>query len=146
MRRNAAEKTASTAVFLTGWRWLFDSREDAIIWICKNQTGRRNISDEQRAYLLGKQYAAQKKVHGSEKGGRGNQYTDVVSAQNEHIPSRTVDKVAAEMGVGKETVKRAEKFANAVDILAQADPEIKPIILSGKTNAPKIAVISGYFL
>ena len=32
----------------------FANRHEAIAWICKNQLGRRNLSDEQKAYLLGK--------------------------------------------------------------------------------------------
>ena len=31
----------------------FDSREDVIIWICANQNARRNITPEQKTYLLG---------------------------------------------------------------------------------------------
>ena len=31
----------------------FANRHEAIAWICKNQLGRRNLSDEQKAYLLG---------------------------------------------------------------------------------------------
>ena len=38
----------------------FASKEDAIIWICNNQLGRRNISEETRKYLIGKQYEATK--------------------------------------------------------------------------------------
>ena len=34
----------------------FDNREEAVIWICSNQLGRRNISDEARKYLIGKRY------------------------------------------------------------------------------------------
>ena len=40
----------------------FDNRHEAIAWICKNQLGRRNLSDEQRVYLLGKRYAAEKQI------------------------------------------------------------------------------------
>lgn len=36
----------------------FDNRYEAIAWICKNQLGRRNLSDEQKTYLLGKRYPA----------------------------------------------------------------------------------------
>ena len=34
----------------------FANREEALAWICKNQLGRRNLSPEQKRYLLGKQY------------------------------------------------------------------------------------------
>ena len=40
----------------------FDSREDAIVWICNNQLGRRNITEETRKYLIGRQYEAEKIV------------------------------------------------------------------------------------
>lgn len=43
----------------------FDSCEDVIIWICANQNARRNITPEQKAYLLGKRYEAEKKKYGS---------------------------------------------------------------------------------
>ncbi|MCG4604713.1 hypothetical protein L0N24_14565, partial [Faecalibacterium prausnitzii] len=50
----------------------FENREEAIAWICRNQFGRRNLSPEQKRYLLGKQYEAEKKAA---KIFRGNQYT-----------------------------------------------------------------------
>ena len=50
----------------------FESREEVLAWICKNQLGRRNLSPEQKRYLLGKQYESEKKA---EKIFHGNQYT-----------------------------------------------------------------------
>ena len=50
----------------------FANREEALAWICKNQLGRRNLSPEQKRYLLGKQYESEKKA---EKIFHGNQYT-----------------------------------------------------------------------
>ena len=50
----------------------FENREETIAWICRNQLGRRNLSPEQKRYLLGKQYEAEKKAA---KIFRGNQYT-----------------------------------------------------------------------
>ena len=38
----------------------FENREQAIVWICTNQLGRRNISEETRRYLIGKQYELEK--------------------------------------------------------------------------------------
>ena len=40
----------------------FENREETIAWICRNQLGRRNLSPEQKRYLLGKQYEAEKKA------------------------------------------------------------------------------------
>ena len=41
----------------------FDSDEDAIAWICANQLGRRNISDETRKFLIGMQYESEKIIN-----------------------------------------------------------------------------------
>ena len=41
----------------------FDSREEVIAWICANQLGRRNISEETRKYLIGVQYESEKIVN-----------------------------------------------------------------------------------
>ena len=40
----------------------FESRDQVIVWICNNQLGRRNISEETRRYLIGKQYELEKVV------------------------------------------------------------------------------------
>ena len=60
----------------------FADRYEAIIWICKNQLGRRNLTVEQKKYLVGKQYEAEKALVPNEKG--TNRYTVLVGAQNEH--------------------------------------------------------------
>ena len=45
----------------------FANREEALAWICKNQLGRRNLTPEQKYYLMGKQYAAEKAAHGGDR-------------------------------------------------------------------------------
>ena len=60
----------------------FRDKLEAIAWICKNQLGRRNLTPEQKKYLIGKQYEAEKHIEKF----RGNQHTlsnDVGSVQNE---------------------------------------------------------------
>ena len=60
----------------------FENREEAIAWICRNQLGRRNLSPEQKRYLLGKQYEAEKKAA---KNFRGKQYTLAKSIPNANL-------------------------------------------------------------
>lgn len=105
-------------------------REDAIIWICQNQRGRRNATPEQKDYLLGKEYEAAKRKWG------GAEYREKTSAQNEHSKpaGRTAEILAEQHGVGKETVKRNEHFAKGVDAIAEASPAAKQKILSGKSG------------
>ena len=45
----------------------FESREEVLAWICKNQLGRRNLTPEQKYYLMGKQYEVEKAAHGSDR-------------------------------------------------------------------------------
>ena len=78
----------------------------------KKQLGRRNLTDAQKTYLIGRQYEAQKMTVGGDRGtekAKDGKFT--AGAQNEHLRKRrTAEIVAKEYGVGKETVKRAEKF------------------------------------
>ena len=84
----------------------------------KKQLGRRNLTEEQKAYMVGKMYEARKKSVGQHE---GNQYTKVESGQNVHIPNRreqrngTAGEIGKEIGVNGRTVRRAEKFAKGVD-------------------------------
>mgnify|MGYP000010650449 FL=1 len=51
-----------------------ETREDVLAWICKHQLGRRNLTPEQKKFLIGKQYHSEKSTRG---GNHGNQYTQV---------------------------------------------------------------------
>lgn len=99
-------------------------------WIIDNQLNRRNISPDQRTYLIGKRYKEEKKAVGE------NQYT--ISIENNIKPDEnsikrigntcpskpTADKIAEQSNVSPRTVKNAEKFADAVDKVAE-NMEIK---------------------
>lgn len=115
----------------------FADKWAAIVWMCRNQLGRRNITGEQKTALIGEAYKAQKLTQG---GNRGNQYTKVASAQNEHLAQRTSEVVAKDFGVGKETVKRAEHFVDGLNEAEKVSPGIKESILSGEIKAPKSMV------
>ena len=66
-----------------------------------------------RAYLIGKLYRETKKEQG---GDRGNQYT-VAGANNLPLP-KTAERIAEQFNVSHQTVKNTEKFADAVDAIA----------------------------
>ena len=117
----------------------FENREEAVAWICRNQLGRRNLSPEQKRYLLGKQYEAEKKAA---KIFRGNQYTLAKKSggdhgDNHHSGKKTCDRIAEENGVSKDTVIRASKYMKGVEIAEELMPGLKQSILSGQTNVSK---------
>lgn len=61
-----------------------ETREDVLAWICKHQLGRRNLTPEQKKFLIGKQYHSEKSTRG---GNHGNQYTQVANCQIDNLPS-----------------------------------------------------------
>lgn len=121
----------------------FDSRDDIIVFICRNQIGRRNLSPDTLSYVIGLMYNLEKKKRGAETGGRGNQYSKVVKHENHDLPNKgsTAQKIAGEIGVSKQTVEKAGKFAYAVDSLSKFDPELKSKILSGKSGLTRKSVV-----
>lgn len=116
----------------------FDDRNEAIAWICKNQLGRRNLTPEQKKYLIGKQYESEK----ASKAFRGNQYIKVQSGggQNVHY-QKAAERIAEENGINEKTVRRAELFSKAVDLADEAVPGIKNEILSGAVNTTDAEVV-----
>ena len=123
----------------------FADRYEAIVWICKNQLGRRNLTVEQKNYLIGKQYEAEKQSDFN----RGNQYTSSKKSGcyqngNSQKASRTCERIASENGIARNTVIRAEKFAKGVDAAEEAVPGTRQKVLSGevKPTAAEIASVA----
>ncbi len=110
----------------------FAGREEAIVWICKNQLGRRNLTPEQRRYLVGKQYEAEKLAHGGSRKMEGDQ----PSCHGDNLVSqpKTCERIAQENGVNWRSVIRSEKFAQNVDAAEAAVPGTREKILSGKVK------------
>ncbi len=113
----------------------FTDKWDALDWMCKKQLGRRNLTDEQRTVLIGKMYEARKNSHGGDRRQSGE-----ASAQIGHM-ARTVDIIAKELGIGKETVKRAEKFAKGIEALRETDAEAADKVLQGNAGVTKAVVM-----
>ena len=108
----------------------FSDRFEVIAWICKNQLGRRNLTEEQKKYLVGKQYEAEKAMRGGDRKSEGAKS----KGQNVHLisPERTSERIAKEIGKNERYVRRAEGFAQGIDAAEAVLPGIKEEILSGK--------------
>jgi len=116
----------------------FTDKWEAFDWMYKKQLGRRNLTPEQKKYLIGKLYEARKHTRG---GNRGNQYTKEASRQNDDMANgRTVNIIAAEQGVGTKTVERAEHFAQGLDKAEAVVPGFRQEILSGEVKAPQNSI------
>ena len=110
----------------------FESREEVLAWICKNQLGRRNLTPEQKYYLMGKQYEAEKAAHG---GDRKSSDAKSSSLNANLIDStKTCDRIAEENGVSKDTVIRASHYTRGIDIADNLSPGIKQKVFSGEVK------------
>ncbi len=118
----------------------FANRHEAIAWICKNQLGRRNLSDEQKAYLLGKRYSAEKQIE--KQRDENGRFTP--GGQNDHPEEKlkTSERIAKEIGKSEKHVRRAEQYAQALDLADSVCPGIKKDILSGFINTTNKDVIA----
>ena len=117
----------------------FSSRQEALIWICNHQLGRRNLTPERRKYLIGKRYEIEKQVSQN----RGNQYTSAkkdATDQNDPCQNKsgshvTRQRIANETGTSEGYVQRAEKYMNGVEAADDAAPGAREEILNGKIKA-----------
>lgn len=113
--------------------------ESVIAWICANQLGRRNISEETRKYLIGVQYHTEK-VADSKRNARGvNQYTtdDYVDpekatlAYERQLTHRTAERLADENHISQATVQKYAAYSRALDEIGKHEPKLVRKILSG---------------
>ena len=125
----------------------FSSREEVIVWICKNQLGRRNITEETRKYLIGRQYESEKIIDSKKNKSGKNQHSlqskqddsdedYIVDSEPKQSIQRSKNKTAhiigAENNITHATVQKYAYFSRALDHIAEQCPELKTKILSGR--------------
>jgi len=124
----------------------FANRYEAISWICKHQLGRRNLTPQQKKYLIGQRYEAEKQADAF----HGNQHTlsDESGADKKcpHQNSRhvTQSRIAKETNTSASYVREAGTFAKGVDAAEEALPGIKQEILTRtiKPTASAVAAVA----
>ena len=121
----------------------FESREEVLAWICKNQLGRRNLTPEQKKFLIGKQYSVEHRKPG---GNGNNQHTAAAKktvpeelCQFDTIPPTASEasvrrQIAERNNVSESYVSRSEKFMKGVEIMEELVPGMQEKILSGQTK------------
>ena len=115
-----------------------------LIWVDRNQLGRRNLTDEQRAVVMGRLYKTVKrdpiknlKQFQTDDGDR----VDKLSTRSGS--AATARAIAKQIGVNEKTVRRAEKFADVMETLQQVSPQAAERVLRGEvrdalTELPKV--------
>lgn len=110
----------------------FDSREDVIEWMIRNQLNRRNQTPEQISYFRGKLHEKRKQRHGGDRKSNGNNYHLIPTAQA----------IAKEFNVSEKTIRNDADFAKAIDTIGkQVGEDVKHQILSRELPVTKKDVI-----
>ena len=122
----------------------FETREEVIQWICANQLGRRNLNEEARKFLIGKQYETEKVINARKNEMGYNQYKKAdkkvpygkVVADVEKAPPfsshKTAMRIAEENHISEGTVQKYGFYSRAIDEIEKKSPKMVSKILSGK--------------
>jgi site-specific DNA-methyltransferase (adenine-specific) len=120
----------------------FANRDEVKLWIVKNQLDRRNLTAEQRAFLIHKYYEAEKKTSGAPGGNenasihggdrvtkalenKGVIFTPLIPAEKKgtedkpEAKEKTSEKIAKKMKVSEKTIHDSNNFGKAVEKIAE---------------------------
>lgn len=118
----------------------FDNIEKVTAWICSNQLGRRNISEETRKYLIGKRYETEKNLGTRNSSGK-NQHSEkeaIGTLFHKPHPQKhqriTSERLGNEYNINERTVRKYANYAKSIDELAEKEPDLIPKILAGKVK------------
>lgn len=118
----------------------FADKWAAFEWMYRKQLGRRNLTEQQKSYMIGKMYEARKNTEAF----KGNQYTlksgDGQNVQNQtrrEIKDGTSGEIGKEFGIDGKTVRRNEQFAKGLDAIADVSKEAADKILKGESRVAK---------
>lgn len=109
----------------------FDCRDAAIVWICKNQLKRKNISIELRKFLIGTQYESEKIMN--------SKTTDM---KTEELGVNRIEKrIAEENHISHVTVQKYAVYTKAIEEIGEKEPALVPKILLGQYKISHINII-----
>ena len=118
----------------------FECKEAAIAWICANQLGRRNITEETRKFLIGMQYETEKVIASRRNAQGTNQYSlpehgsrKTADAERQAASGHlTAQKIADENHISQGTVQKYAMYTRALEEIGKTCPSLVPKILSGR--------------
>lgn len=116
----------------------FDSRAAAIAWICRSQLDKRELSEEAKKYLIGKQFEAERHIKRNSAAFQPHKAVPKHMGQFKESGERkyetrreTAVRLGKEHHISGTTIQRYWKYSQALDAIAKSAPEITRQILSG---------------
>lgn len=111
----------------------FNDLSEAKNWMIDNQLARRNLTDSQRRYYIGKRYEEEKKPLGY------NQHNRI--GQNVQ-PSKPATDIAEQNNTSERTVRRNADYSKDIDSIRESEPELADDILTERFKATNKEVAS----
>jgi hypothetical protein len=113
-------------------------RDELLIGVDRNQLGRRNLTDEQRAFIVHRLYGSVKLAPH-----RPTKEENALKLSAFSGRDATAKKIASMTGVSAATVKRAHQFGKVVEALQEVSPQAAERVLRGEvrdalTELPKV--------
>ena len=102
------------------------SKDDVISWICINLIENRDLPENYRRYLIGKQYYCEKVVGAMNEAG-ANQYS--IPVNRKHHSGKTATKIGKDYHVSPSTVNKYLQYVKALDRLKPDFPDLVEGIL-----------------
>lgn len=106
----------------------FTDDDAAMDWIDANQLGRRNLTPDQASLLRGRRYNRTKKSKGAP---AGNVNASKQKSQSATVVPDTATALGKQHGVSRATIIRDGKRAEAIEKLAETDPENAQLVRDG---------------
>lgn len=109
----------------------FENMSQAKNWMIDNQLARRNLTDSQRRYYIGKRYEEENLGHGGDRKSSGNNF---------HL-NKTSESLAKENNISERTVRNNANYSKAIDRIREEDKEVANKILTEEIKTSNKEVI-----
>jgi hypothetical protein len=121
----------------------FESLDEVLIWVDRNQLGRRNLTDAERSIVRARIYEIKKKPRGRPQKEENVQNLDIFLEEESSDQEDTATEVAHQLGVSRATIFNDVKFKEAWERLQEISPKAAEIVLrdevrNAKTELPKV--------
>jgi hypothetical protein len=121
----------------------FRDLDEVLIWVDRNQLGRRNLTDAERSIVRARIYEIKKKPRGRPPKEENVQNLHIFSEEEEDISEDTATEVAQQTGVSRRTILNDVKFKEAWERLQEISPKAAEIVRrdevrDAKTQLPKV--------
>jgi hypothetical protein len=103
----------------------FPDKDNAMLWILKNQLGRRNLNDTQFKLMVGKEYELEKKVSwGGDRKSKKVKKNQLRQSDGDDSQKETAERLAKEHKISPRTVERSSAFLKSLLSIRQVTPEV----------------------